>query len=71
MNFNSELQDVPPYEPGKPLELLIREYGLRPEEIIKLGSNENPYGASPLVMEAIAEELHRVSQYPDDSYADL
>lgn len=71
MNFNSELQDIPPYEPGKPLELLIREYGLRPEEIIKLGSNENPYGASPLVLKAIAAELHRVSQYPDDSYTDL
>lgn len=51
------------YEPGKPADELTRELGI--QDVVKLASNENPYGPSPRAIEAIsgaALELHR---YPD------
>jgi len=50
MTFNKILDDVKTYEAGKPIELVVREYGIKPENIIKLASNENPYGTSPKVV---------------------
>ncbi len=38
-----------PYVAGKGITEVSRRYGLKPEEIVKLGSNENPYGPSPKV----------------------
>ncbi len=54
-----------PYPPGKPLEELEREYGIK--DSIKLASNENPLGASPLALEAIRNHLKNVRRYPDGS----
>jgi histidinol-phosphate aminotransferase len=54
-----------PYPPGKPLEELEREYGIR--DSIKLASNENPLGASPLALEAIRSHLNNLRRYPDGS----
>lgn len=54
-----------PYPPGKPLEELEREYGIR--DSIKLASNENPLGASPLALEAIHNHLKNLRRYPDGS----
>ena len=42
----------PVYEPGKPIEYVARELGLDPAGIIKLASNENPFGPSPRALEA-------------------
>ena len=53
------------YEPGKPVEELAREMGLRPEEIVKLASNENPLGPSPKAVAAMREALDRAHFYPD------
>jgi histidinol-phosphate aminotransferase len=53
------------YEPGKPVEELAREMGLDPEDIIKLASNENPLGPSPLALAAMADALGRSHFYPD------
>ena len=44
MEFNKVLENVTTYEAGKPIELVVREYGVKPENVIKLASNENPYG---------------------------
>ena len=44
------VRSLSPYVPGKPIEELQRELGLT--DIIKLASNENPYGASPRALEA-------------------
>ncbi len=52
-----------PYQPGKPLEELAREYGIR--EAVKLASNENPLGASPEAMKAVRSQLEDVARYPD------
>jgi len=53
------------YEPGKPVEELARDLGLREEEIIKLASNENPLGPSPKALEAMRRTLGRAHFYPD------
>lgn len=54
-----------PYPPGKPLEELEREYGI--SNSIKLASNENPVGSSPLALEAIRKHLDELRRYPDGS----
>ena len=53
------------YEPGKPVEELARDLGLKEEEIVKLASNENPLGPSPKALEAMHRTLDRSHFYPD------
>lgn len=69
MYFNPALQNIASYEAGKPIELVVREYGIKREDIIKLASNENPYGTSPKVLQSI--HLSDMNLYPDDSYYEL
>jgi histidinol-phosphate aminotransferase len=57
------VQGLTPYEPGKPIEELERELGIR--DSLKLASNENPLGASRLAVAAIRRALDRISVYPD------
>lgn len=52
-----------PYQPGKPIEELQREYGV--SDIIKLASNENPLGPSPKALAAAQAALAEVHRYPD------
>ena len=52
-----------PYVPGKPVSELERELGIR--DSVKLASNENPLGCSPLARAAIQQELDEVARYPD------
>ncbi len=54
-----------PYVPGKPVSELERELGI--SDSVKLASNENPLGCSPLVLEAINGELGEIARYPDGS----
>lgn len=61
------IRDIAPYQPGKPISELAREMGLREEDIIKLASNENPLGMSPLALEAIEKALPDLTLYPDGS----
>jgi histidinol-phosphate aminotransferase len=56
------------YEPGKPEDELRRELGV--DEVIKLASNENPYGPSPKVAEALDANVH-LNRYPDPTGHDL
>jgi histidinol-phosphate aminotransferase len=62
---NQQLRDLVPYEPGKPIDEVARERGLRPEDIIKLASNENPLGPSPKAQAAMAEAARETHIYPD------
>ncbi len=71
MQFNPNLDAIKVYEGGKPIELVIREYGIKPEDIIKLASNENPFGVSDKVQTAIKEAAQNVYMYPDDSMFEL
>lgn len=59
----SGVQKLTPYQPGKPVEELERELGI--SNSIKLASNENPLGPSPLALEAIAKILPSINYYPD------
>ncbi|HIC43299.1 MAG TPA: histidinol-phosphate transaminase [Sulfurimonas sp.] len=67
MNFNKTLDGIKTYEAGKPIELVVREYGVDPKDIIKLASNENPYGTSPKVSQAVKDISDKMFLYPDDS----
>ncbi len=71
MKFNKKLQDIKTYETGKPIELVVREFGIEPKDIIKLASNENPYGCSPKVQEAVGKIISKMALYPDDSMIKL
>ena len=57
------VRGLQPYQPGKPIEELQREYGV--SDIVKLASNENPLGPSPRVREALANGLDELARYPD------
>ncbi len=57
------LTELTPYQAGKPLEELERELGLT--DAIKLASNENPLGPSPLALAAIRDNLESLHRYPD------
>jgi histidinol-phosphate aminotransferase len=57
------LQELVPYEPGKPVEEVQRELGL--ERVVKLASNEGPYGPFPAALEALERSLAEANRYPD------
>ncbi len=59
------LQQIKPYIPGKPVEEVERELGIT--GAIKLASNENPLGASPLALESMQRHIHGIHYYPDGS----
>jgi len=71
LKFNKKLENIATYEAGKPIELVVREFGIEPKEIIKLASNENPYGCSVKVQRAVSEILPHMAMYPDDSMMKL
>jgi len=60
---NKTILKVKPYIPGKPIEEVKRELGLK--SVIKLASNENPYGPSPKVRKAIIRAIGELNRYPD------
>ena len=63
--LNSNLRNLPVYQPGRPIEEVARELGLPAEGIIKVASNENPFGPSPLALAAMQKALAGVNLYPD------
>ena len=56
---------IAPYQPGKPISELARELGLNEADIVKLASNENPLGPSPMALAAAQDALHDMALYPD------
>jgi histidinol-phosphate aminotransferase len=65
----SSVEDLVPYSAGKPIEEVAREMGLT--RIVKLASNENPLGMSPLALEAMKQAAAGVNRYPDGAAWDL
>ena len=61
--FKPAVNDLVPYEPGKPVEEVQRELGL--ERVVKLASNEGPYGPFPAAREAIERCAAELNRYPD------
>ena len=65
------IRSIAPYQPGKPIAELARELGIHPDKIIKLASNENPLGVSPLAMRAIQAAIADLARYPDGNGFEL
>lgn len=63
MEAKQQLKELMPYKPGKNIEDVQRELGL--EKIVKLASNENPYGCSITAKQAIEREMSQLAVYPD------
>ena len=61
--FRPAIRDLVPYEPGKPVEEVQRELGL--DRVVKLASNEGPFGPFPAALEAIARSAPELNRYPD------
>jgi len=62
--IKEEIFDIKKYVPGKSIDDIACAYGLNPDSIIKLGSNENPLGPSPMAVEALIKHVSQVSIYP-------
>jgi histidinol-phosphate aminotransferase len=60
------IADLKPYEPGKPAAAVRRELGL--QRIVKLASNEGPFGPFPSALEAIARQAPELNRYPELGY---
>lgn len=69
MKISTEILNMKPYKPGKPIEETRRELGL--SHVIKLASNENPLGPSPRALAAISRSLSDLHRYPDPSCFEL
>ena len=61
--FKPAVRDLVPYEPGKPVEEVQRELGL--DRVVKLASNEGPFGPFPEALEALARGAEELNRYPD------
>ena len=60
------IEGIRPYKPGKPIEQVVRELGIK-GPVIKLASNENPLGPSPRALSALRRVLPELHYYPEDS----
>ncbi|MEE8317623.1 MAG: histidinol-phosphate transaminase [Candidatus Omnitrophota bacterium] len=63
MLARKSILNIKPYRPGKPIEEVKRELGLK--DIIKMASNENPLGPSPKAVAAIKKHLLDINRYPE------
>lgn len=69
MQPKQRILSVPVYQPGKPIDDVKREFGLT--EVIKLASNENPFGSSQKAKEAIVSQIESLAVYPDGASVQL
>ncbi len=60
-----------PYSAGRGVEEVARELGLDPDDLVKLSSNENPFGPSPAAVEAIRDAAPDIHTYPKAVHTDL
>ena len=65
LSVPQHIMSIKPYKPGKPIEELEREYGIK--HSVKLASNENPLGPSPFAVNAVKRYLGHTNRYPDGS----
>lgn len=65
------IRAIAPYQAGKPISEVAREFGLEPQKIVKLASNENPLGMPPSAKQAVQHELDETGRYPDANGFDL
>ena len=61
--FRHAVDQLRPYEPGTPVEEVQRELGIA--HVVKLASNEGPYGPFPAALEAMSDAAEELNRYPD------
>lgn len=61
------VKELDPYVPGRSIDEIASKYNINPENIIKLGSNENPMGVSRKAVEALKQNLESINQYPESN----
>ena len=71
MRVRKIVNELDPYIPGRSQDEIAEEFGLKKEDIIKLGSNENPWGPSKKAMSSIENELSSINRYPESDLSDL
>ena len=71
MKARKIVMEMDSYVPGKSQDEIAAEFGLNKEDIIKLGSNENPWGPSPKAIEAIEKEDININRYPESDLREL
>lgn len=59
------IKNIPPYIPGDTTESVTEKYGIKPEDVLKLASNENQFGPSKKAIAAMEAEVAKVNVYPD------
>lgn len=59
------IRAIAPYQGGRPISEIAREYGLQEADIVKLASNENPLGMSPKAQQAVEDAIVDIARYPD------
>ena len=67
----SYIKKLERYKPGKSVQLAKSETGDKTLDYIKLSSNENPLGSSPMAIEALKKTYDNLNRYPDASGIDL
>ncbi len=65
------VSEMDSYVPGKSQDEIASEFNLKKEDIIKLGSNENPFGPSLKAIEAIEKECKNINRYPESVLSEL
>jgi len=65
VRMRASINRIKEYVPGLSVEEVARKYGFKPEDVIKLASNENPLGASPKAVEAIKQYASKSYLYPE------
>jgi len=65
------VKELNPYVPGRSIHEIAAKYNINPDDIIKLGSNENPLGVSKKAVEALKKNLESIHQYPESNLEDL
>ena len=69
--INRNVQELVAYQPGKPISETARELGLNPAQIVKLASNENSLGPSPMAVQAMLDAASGMHIYPDGASFEL
>lgn len=65
--INTHIDQISPYDPGKPIEAVAEYYGIDANDIIKLASNESALGVSPAAVKAIRNNAELCFRYPEGS----
>jgi histidinol-phosphate aminotransferase len=65
------VKELDPYVPGKSIDEIAAKYNINKDDVIKLGSNENPLGVSKKALEAVNQAVNSIHQYPESNVEDL